>query len=92
MDDDTLFLRAVSEPVRLMGATPDLTKGAAAIAILTYFLTLNGLYAMIAFAIGQMLAAALTLRDPDISRTWRARAWTPRTRSFWGGAGNLYVP
>lgn len=92
MSDGTPFLRAVSEPVKLLGATPDLTKGAAAVGVVAFMVSFNGLYGMLGFAIAQAVAISLTLKDPDISRTWKARVWTPRVRSFWRVKGNLYVP
>lgn len=92
MADGTPFPRALSEPVKLLGATPDLTKGAIGVGIVAYLVSLNGLYGMIGFAVAQAVAVSLTLKDPDISRTWKARVWTPRVRSFWRVKGNRYVP
>lgn len=92
MSDRAPFLRAVSEPVKLLGATPDLTKGAAAVGVVAFIVTLNGLYGMVGFALAQAVAISLTLKDPDIARTWKARVWTPRVRSFWRVKRNLYVP
>lgn len=92
MSHGTPFLRAVSEPVKLLGATPDLTKAAAVIGVVAFMVSFNGLYGMMGFAIAQAVAISLTLKDPDIARTWKARVWTPRVRSFWRSKGNHYVP
>lgn len=86
------IFRAVSEPMKLLGAAPDLTKGSAGVAILVFLITLNGLNGMIAFGICHLIAVALTTRDPDITRIMMAWGRTRRARAFYRVKGNKYVP
>lgn len=86
------IMRAVSEPAKMFGASPELFAASAGSSFVAFFMTLNGLVWVISFAVTHTIAVMLTIRDPDVTRVLMARWRTGRARSFRRRRGNHYVP